>query len=90
MLGGSRHRRNLWCLRQRRIRDVPAGVLNPPLGPNFPKNFDLVATLQMSDSPLPNIRQFSGFIAVSASEPTSWVLALRGTEDLMAWWDDFH
>jgi len=66
------------------------GVLNPPPGPNFPNDYELVATIQMSDSSSLADRQFYGFIALAKIGPAELVLALRGTEDLIEWWNDFH
>jgi len=65
--------------------------LNPSKSSDFPSGFDLAATVQMSDFFGPEEeRKFYGFIAVSTSGPTTWVLAIRGTAALIEWWDDFH
>jgi hypothetical protein len=65
--------------------------LNPSKSCNFPSGYDLVATVQMSDFfGAEEERKFYGFIAVSTSGPTTWVLAIRGTAALIEWWDDFH
>jgi len=91
MLGGSRHRHNLWCLRQRRIRDCTSRVCRTHRpGQTFRRTSISSPRFRRPILRCRIIDSFYGFIAVSASEPTSWVLALRGTEDLMEWWDDFH
>ncbi len=65
--------------------------LNPPKSADFPAGYDLVSTIQMSDFfGEETTRTFYGFIARSTAPPTTWVVAIRGTESLTEWWDDFH
>ncbi|MBW4522072.1 MAG: lipase family protein [Scytolyngbya sp. HA4215-MV1] len=67
------------------------GVLNPPANCDFPQGYQLLATIQMTDFfGEDTTRQFYGFIAQGETNPLEIVIALRGTEDLMEWWDDFH
>lgn len=60
----------------------------PPKG--IPEGWDLTAWIVMSDFAPGTVRpQFYGFIARSQANPQSVVLALRGTEGWMEWYDNF-
>jgi triacylglycerol lipase len=62
----------------------PATITNMPVG------YTLVRTIQMTDSFGPDqSRVFYGYVAVGG-DPTTAVVALRGTESTMEWWDDFQ
>jgi hypothetical protein len=62
----------------------------PPPQPDFPTGFRLVAWVQMSDfTVVETPPQFYGVIAQSVTDPTRFVLALRGTEGPIAWFDNF-
>jgi glycoside hydrolase-like protein/lipase (class 3) len=62
----------------------------PPPQPDFPTGFRLVAWVQMNDFALVETSpQFYGVIAQSVRDPTKFVLALRGTESPIEWFDNF-
>ncbi len=62
----------------------PASITNMPAG------YTLVRTIQMTDFFGPErSRVFYGYVAVGG-DPAIAVVALRGTESTMEWWDDFH
>jgi len=64
--------------------------LNPATIANMPAGYTLVRTIQMTDFFGPEqSRVFYGFVAVGG-DPATAVVALRGTETNMEWWDDFH
>jgi predicted chitinase len=65
------------------------GNLTPPPGPGFPATHRLTAWVQMQDFVVGGTGPvFYGFIAQSLADPTRSVLALRGTERLVEWFDD--
>jgi hypothetical protein len=56
----------------------------------MPAGYTLVRTIQMTDFLGPDqSRVFYGYVAVGG-DPATTVVALRGTESTMEWWDDFH
>jgi len=64
--------------------------VNPAAIANMPAGYTLVRTIQMTDFFGPEqSRVFYGYVAVGG-DPTTAVVALRGTESNMEWWDDFH
>lgn len=66
------------------------GVVNPPPSNDFPTGYKLIATIQMSDFFGECItREFYGFVAYSETDDEV-VIAVRGTDSLTEWWDDFH
>jgi triacylglycerol lipase len=66
------------------------GQLSPATIANMPAGYTLVRTIQMTDFLGPQqSRVFYGYVAVGGN-PTTAVVALRGTESTMEWWDDFH
>jgi hypothetical protein len=58
---------------------------------NFPSGYKLFANIQMTDfmgqteTPV-----YFGFMAFEILNPTHMVVAIRGTQSLMEWWDDFQ
>ena len=65
-------------------------VVNPATITNMPAGYTLVRTIQMTDFfALQQSRVFYGYVAVGG-DPVTAVVALRGTESTMEWWDDFH
>jgi hypothetical protein len=69
------------------------GVLNPTQAhyPSFPAGYTLALNIQMSDFiGSDNIPTYYGFVAQSTATPGAFVMALRGTENWVEWWDDFH
>jgi predicted lipase len=66
------------------------GQVNPATITNMPAGYTLVRTIQMTDFLGPEqSRVFYGYVAVGG-DPATAVVALRGTESTMEWWDDFH
>jgi triacylglycerol lipase len=64
--------------------------VNPATITNMPAGYTLVRTIQMTDFfALQQSRVFYGYVAVGG-DPITAVVALRGTESTMEWWDDFH
>ena len=64
--------------------------LNPATITGMPAGYTLVRTIQMSDFFGPQeSRAFYGLVAVGGNPKTA-VVAIRGTETNMEWWDDFH
>jgi hypothetical protein len=62
----------------------------PPPQSDFPAGFRLLAWVQMNDFTLVETSpQFYGVIAQSVTDPTKFVLALRGTESPLEWLDNF-
>ena len=62
----------------------------PPPQPDFPPGFRLLAWVQMNDFTLVETSpQFYGVIAQSVTDSTKFVLALRGTESPIEWFDNF-
>jgi triacylglycerol lipase len=65
-------------------------VVNPAAITKMPAGYTLVRTIQMTDFFGPEqSRVFYGYVAVGG-DPVTAVVALRGTESTMEWWDDFH
>ena len=65
-------------------------VVSPAAITNMPAGYTLVRTIQMTDFLGPEqSRVFYGYVAVGG-DPATAVVALRGTESTMEWWDDFH
>jgi triacylglycerol lipase len=63
---------------------------NPATITNMPAGYTLARTIQMTDFlGLEQSRVFYGYVAVGG-DPATAVVALRGTESTMEWWDDFH
>jgi triacylglycerol lipase len=66
------------------------GEVNPAAITNMPAGYRLARTIQMTDFFGPEqSRVFYGYVAVGGN-PTTAVVALRGTESTMEWWDDFQ
>ena len=64
--------------------------VSPATITNMPAGYTLVRTIQMTDFFGPERpRVFYGYVAVGG-DPATVVVALRGTESTMEWWDDFH
>jgi triacylglycerol lipase len=67
--------------------------LNPSQSqyPDFPSGYKLLVNIQMSDF-FDNVltQKYYGFIAQSTTDPTTLVVAIRGTKTFEEWWDDFH
>ncbi|HEU5266374.1 MAG TPA: lipase family protein [Jatrophihabitans sp.] len=64
--------------------DNPSSIVNMPAG------YTLAQTIQMTDFFGPTqVRVFYGFVAVGG-DPTTAVVALRGTVSAIEWWDDMH
>jgi len=60
-----------------------------PIG--IPPGYDLVAWIQMSDFIFGSVPGcFYGIVAQQTGQPSSYVLAIRGTSNTMEWWDDLH
>jgi triacylglycerol lipase len=65
-------------------------VVSPATITNMPAGYTLVRTIQMTDFlGAQQSRVFYGYVAVGG-DPATAVVALRGTESTMEWWDDFH
>ncbi len=57
----------------------------------MPEGWTMRSWLLMSDFAFGDVSaKFYGFIAQNDEEPTQFVLALRGTEGMVEWWDDAH
>jgi len=68
---------------------IDPGQVNPDTIANMPASFTLVRTIQASDFVGHKLsRVFCGFVAVGG-DPTTAVVALRGTTTTMQWWNDF-
>lgn len=69
--------------------DADPGNLTPmPRG--MPEGYELAAWIQMTDFVLgPTSTYFYGFLAQKQVD-SSFVLALRGTSNILEWWDSFH
>lgn len=66
----------------------PNNLTPAPLG--IPQGYELIAWIQMTDFVLgPTTKYFYGFLARKELE-SSFVLALRGTSNVLEWWDSFH
>jgi hypothetical protein len=57
---------------------------------DFPNGFHITAWIVMSDFAVfgEDIQQFYGFVARCDSDPYQHVIAVRGTEGWVEWWDD--
>jgi C1A family cysteine protease/GH25 family lysozyme M1 (1,4-beta-N-acetylmuramidase) len=65
--------------------------LTPPQSQNFPPGYQMVAWIQMRDFVVKSTAPlFYGFIAQSQAAPDRFVVAIRGTTNLVEWWDDFN
>jgi triacylglycerol lipase len=70
-------------------KPAPPNPLQPT--PNIPTGYTLVAWLNMADFFLnDDTPKFYGFIAQENANAKSFVVAIRGTEGFMEWWDDFQ
>lgn len=59
--------------------------------PDFPAGYRLLFNINMTDFFESVLKPaYYGFIAVDLSNPSSIVIAIRGTQGLIEWWDDFH
>jgi hypothetical protein len=68
---------------------APNNLTPPPI--DFPKDYDLVAWVQMQDFIVGSTGQtFYGLIAQSTADPNRFVLAIRGTSNAVEWWDDVN
>jgi hypothetical protein len=69
------------------------GCPTPPIAPiaPLPVGYEFVAWVQMRDFTLfgPGPYTFYGLIACNSSNPNQCVLAIRGTESIIEWLDDF-
>jgi predicted chitinase len=66
------------------------GSLLPPASANFPSDYRLLAAIHMDDFIIGSTGPvFYGFVAQQRTDPTRFVLALRGTVGDIEWWDDF-
>jgi hypothetical protein len=69
----------------------PANLKPAPQPGDIPPPYEFVAWIHMSDFTLPGMplqRKFYGFVARSKDTEQDFVLAIRGTEGLIEWWDD--
>src|ERR1035438_2164460 len=58
---------------------------------DIPPGYELVAWIQMSDFILGSVPLcFYGIVAQNEAAPNSYVVAIRGTESPLEWFDDFH
>jgi predicted chitinase/pimeloyl-ACP methyl ester carboxylesterase len=63
--------------------------LMPEPTPDFPAAYELSAWIQMQDFILSSTGPtFYGFIAQSKTDPTKFVMAIRGTQTAEEWWDN--
>ena len=68
-----------------------SGGTPTPAPKAIPSGWNLVAWIQMSDFLLNDANpKFYGLIAQNASNLDSFILAIRGTEGAVEWWDDAH
>jgi Lipase (class 3) len=66
----------------------PNNLTPAPLG--IPQGYELIAWIQMTDFVLgPTTKYFYGFLVRKELE-SAFVLALRGTSNVLEWWDSFH
>jgi triacylglycerol lipase len=64
--------------------------VSPSTITKMPAGYTLVRTIQMTDFfATQQSRVFYGYVAVGG-DPKTAVVAIRGTETQMEWWDDFH
>jgi GH25 family lysozyme M1 (1,4-beta-N-acetylmuramidase) len=62
-----------------------------PSQSGFPDGYRMVAWIQMQDFVLQSTAPlFYGFVAENQTAPGQLILALRGTSDVIEWWDDFN
>jgi hypothetical protein len=67
----------------------PGSLTPEPQPGDLPDGYDLVAWLDMTDfGILYNQKKFYGYVARSPKNPHEFVLAVRGTEGVLEWWDD--
>ncbi len=60
-----------------------------PAPSGIPEGWELAAWIQMSDFAFGDIEpKFYGLIAQSQIDPAQFVIAIRGTEGAIEWWDD--
>lgn len=71
--------------------DADPTNLQPKKTPCFPSGYDLVAWITMADF-FGDVsdRVFYGIIAASQAAPSAVVVAIRGTQGAIEWWDDLH
>jgi predicted lipase len=64
---------------------------NPSVIPDLARGYALVRTIQMSDFIVEpkGVPQFYGFVA-RGGQPEEQVIAIRGTADIIEWWDNLH
>ncbi|MEN0054531.1 MAG: lipase family protein [Mucilaginibacter sp.] len=68
-------------------------VLSPTQSqyPEFPAGYTLIANIHMTDFfDKIKLPVYFGFIAVEDANPSNIVIAIRGTQSPMEWWDDFQ
>jgi Lipase (class 3) len=69
--------------------EADSGNLTPEPSSDFPAGYSLLAWIQMRDFVIGATGPvFYGFIAQCASDSSRFVLAIRGTDDGIEWWDD--
>src|SRR5579863_8748611 len=62
-----------------------------PAPQGIPAGWTMVAWIQMSDFGFGKVEpMFYGFIAQNQSNANAFVVAIRGTEGSIEWWDDAH
>ena len=67
------------------------GQLTPPAGANFPIGYKPIASVTMRDFLFGSTDPvFYGFVAQETASPHELVVAMRGTESGIEWWDDLH
>ena len=72
------------------FRNQPSQT-NPTQIPGLPEGYELVRNIQMTDfivAPL-GVPQLYGYLA-RGGQPEQQVVALRGTADILEWWDNIH
>jgi hypothetical protein len=71
--------------------DADPTNLQPKKTSCFPSGYDLVAWITMADF-FGDVsdRVFYGIIAASQAAPSAVVVAIRGTQGAIEWWDDLH
>ncbi|MGP6190079.1 MAG: lipase family protein [Vulcanimicrobiaceae bacterium] len=71
--------------------DAEPTNLTPPKTNGFPAGHELTAWISMADFfGDTSDRVFYGFVATSRATPAAAVVALRGTQGAIEWWDDLH
>jgi Lipase (class 3) len=67
----------------------PSSLQPPPN--NIPDGYTLAAWITMNDFGFGNSQPtFYGFLASDDADPTSFVMAIRGTSSALEWWDNAH